>query len=139
MPDSGKGKADAIDCHVGARLKERRILLGMSQSDIAAALNVSLQQIQKYEKATNRIASGKLYRLAQFLHVPIGYFYENSANSDVGLKGSEGEFTNSASTYINHDISEKEQVSLMRAYDGIKDPGVRKRVLEMVKSLSSVT
>jgi transcriptional regulator with XRE-family HTH domain len=71
-----KGKADNIDKLVSRRLKMRRVMLGMSQQDIGKAVDVSIQQMQKYEKATNRISSGKLFTIAKFLKVPITYFFE---------------------------------------------------------------
>ena len=76
-----KGKADNIDKLVSRRLKMRRVMLGMSQQDIGKAVDVSIQQVQKYEKATNRISSGKLFTIAKFLKVPITYFYEHSDES----------------------------------------------------------
>ena len=68
-----KGKADNIDKLVSRRLKMRRVMLGMSQQDIGKAVDVSIQQVQKYEKATNRISSGKLFIIAKFLKVPITF------------------------------------------------------------------
>ena len=70
-----RGRADNIDKLVSRRIKMRRMMLGLSQHDLGKAVDVSIQQIQKYEKATNRISSGKLYTLARFLKVPITYFY----------------------------------------------------------------
>ena len=66
-----KGRADNVDRQVSCRLKMRRIMLGLSQHDLSKAVDVSIQQIQKYEKATNRISSGKLFAFAKFLKVPV--------------------------------------------------------------------
>ena len=71
-----KGRADNIDRLVSKRLKVRRMMLGLSQQDLGNAVDVSIQQIQKYEKASNRISSGKLFTLSKFLKVPISYFFE---------------------------------------------------------------
>lgn len=76
-----RGRADNIDKLVSRRIKMRRMMLGLSQHDLGKAVDVSIQQIQKYEKATNRISSGKLYTLARFLKVPITYFYNQAEDS----------------------------------------------------------
>ena len=73
-----KGRADNIDKLVSRRLKMRRMILGLSQNDLGKAVDVSIQQVQKYEKATNRISSGKLFAFAKFLKVPINYFYDQN-------------------------------------------------------------
>ncbi len=117
---SGKGKADLIDHHVGKRLKTRRILLGLSQQDLGDAVNVSIQQIQKYEKATNRISSGKLYALSQLLQVPISYFFDNNANAD-----SDGA-----------DLPEREVVLLVHSYKEIKDPKIRQKIMDFIKTVA---
>ena len=72
-----KGRADNIDRLVSKRLKMRRMMLGLSQHDLGMAVDVSIQQVQKYEKASNRISSGKLFTFAKFLKVPVSYFFEH--------------------------------------------------------------
>ena len=82
----GDGAAGELDKHIGTRLRVRRVLLGMSQQALASRLGVSFQQIQKYEKGTNRISASRLYRAAQVLEVPVTYFFEqyetDSSTSD---------------------------------------------------------
>ena len=80
-----KGKADILGKIVSRRLKMRRIILGLSQNDLGKAVDVSIQQVQKYEKAINRISSGKLFTLAKFLKVPISYFYDQSQDSSSAI------------------------------------------------------
>jgi transcriptional regulator with XRE-family HTH domain len=130
-----KSKVDPMDDHVGKRLKRKRILLGMSQQDLGDAVNVSIQQIQKYEKATNRISSGKLYNLAKLLQVPVSYFFSHSeeleAASDLKLADPE------ASEQGEYDASEREIVSLLRSYNEINDINLRKKILELVKTLAA--
>ena len=70
-----KGQASEIDAHVGMRLKARRLQLGISQSDLAEHLEVTFQQVQKYEKGINRISAGTLYVISKVLFVPIMYFF----------------------------------------------------------------
>jgi transcriptional regulator with XRE-family HTH domain len=66
-----------IDVHVGARVRLRRTMLRMSQDKLAAALGLTFQQVQKYERAANRISASRLYQLCRILKVPISYFFEN--------------------------------------------------------------
>lgn len=116
---SGKGKADLIDHHVGKRLKTRRVLLGLSQQDLGDAVNVSVQQIQKYEKATNRISSSKLYTLSQLLQVPISYFFDNIANADSNAT----------------DLPDREVILLVHSYKEIKDPKMRQKIMDLIKTM----
>ena len=105
------------DVHVGGRLRMRRTMLGMSQTKLAELIGLTFQQLQKYEKGTNRISASRLYELSRKLDVPISYFFEE-------LEAGRGE-----------DISIKnETLKLARAYYGIKSDRVRKRVFELVKA-----
>ena len=73
---AGGARAQDIDRHVGARMRERRIMLGLTQQQMAELIGVTYQQAQKYEKGTNRVAAGRLYHIAQALGVEVGYFFE---------------------------------------------------------------
>lgn len=127
-----KGKADYIDSHVGKRLKRRRILLGMSQQDLGDAVKVSIQQIQKYEKATNRIASGKLFSLAQLLQVPVTYFFDqDDEQTNLGFAEEQAAFETNESQ-----ASERELITLVRSFNDMKDINLRKKVLDLVRTLS---
>ena len=130
-----KGKADNIDKLVSRRLKMRRVMLGMSQQDIGKAVDVSIQQVQKYEKATNRISSGKLFTIAKFLKVPITYFYEHSDESEIITNV----FAEDDAKYEAEDsnaVTEKEIVSLIKAFSEIKSWQSRKKITELVKTMS---
>ena len=130
-----KGKADNIDKLVSRRLKMRRVMLGMSQQDIGKAVDVSIQQVQKYEKATNRISSGKLFIIAKFLKVPITYFYEHSDESEIITNV----FAEDDAKYEAEDsnvVTEKEIVNLIKAFSEIKSLQSRKKITELVKTMS---
>lgn len=130
-----KGKADNVDKIVSRRLKMRRVMLGMSQQDIGKAVDVSIQQVQKYEKATNRISSGKLYTIAKFLKVPITYFYEQNDDSELIVNA----FAEEGAKYAIDDTnsaSEKEIVNLIKAFSDIKSSQSRKKIIELVKTMS---
>lgn len=130
-----KGRADHIDQLVSRRLKTRRMILGLSQQELSEAVDVSIQQVQKYEKAINRISSGKLYAFAKFLDVPVNYFFqEDVEDSALNFLAEE------AQEYAQEDRgslpSEKEILSLVRLFSGIKVPQVRKKILELIRAVS---
>ena len=109
-----------IDVHVGSRVLERRILLGMSQAELSAAVGLSFQHIHKNETGTSRIGASRLYELSRILDVPVSYFFE-------GLDGrSEGVTT------------KRETLELVRAYYSIKSNKMRQRLFELVKTAAKV-
>ncbi|MGB0682710.1 MAG: helix-turn-helix domain-containing protein [Magnetovibrionaceae bacterium] len=85
--DKAVSRATDTDRHVGMRIRERRIMLGLSQQQMAEMIGVTYQQAHKYERGINRISAGRLYEIAQVLRVPVSYFYEGLGNteSDQGL------------------------------------------------------
>jgi transcriptional regulator with XRE-family HTH domain len=83
LPVPGGRRAEDIDRHVGARLRERRIMLGLSQQQLADLIGVTFQQAYKYERGINRVTSGRLYKIAQALDVDIGYFFERTGTDDA--------------------------------------------------------
>jgi transcriptional regulator with XRE-family HTH domain len=122
-----------IDKHVGARLKMRRVTVGMSQSKLGEALNITFQQIQKYEKGSNRIGAGRLQELARVLCVPPAFFFEGAPASGAPATGfAEPE----SSTYVADFLSTAEGLQLNRSFALIRDPKVRKRIIELVSSLA---
>ena len=133
-------KVDPIDTYVGKRLKSRRLMLGYSQQDLGEAVNVSIQQIQKYERATNRISSSKLYNFAKFLRVPVSYFFANDlepVHSTGGFSQEQRLFEFDTSTEIDSDnASEREIMILVRSYNEIKDNHVRKKILDLIRTFA---
>ena len=134
-----KGKADNIDKLVSRHLRVRRMMLGLSQQHLGKAVGVSVQQIQKYEKAINRISSGKLFAFAKFLKVPITYFYEPSDDTSNIMYNIVAE---DASSYDIDDkdssaVSEKEIISLIKAFTQVNDPLARKKIIELIKTMAS--
>ncbi len=131
-----KGRADDIDRLVSKRLKVRRMMLGLSQQDLGNAVDVSIQQIQKYEKASNRISSGKLFTFSKFLKVPISYFFEqgDDPSNIIGNIFSE-ETENYDHTTDKDNVSEKELIVLIKAFSEIKNNQSRKKITELVKTM----
>ena len=134
-----KQRVDEIDRYIGNRLRLRRIMIGLTQEKLAEAFGVTAQQVQKYEKAINRISSGKLYSFSKILKVPIDYFFEKNEEDNIVLQqhvAEEGE-----EYYCEpqaNDISNKEVVSLVKAFGAVQSPKIRKQLLEFVKLMSLI-
>lgn len=131
------GQPNPIDMHVGARLRQRRTLLGMSQERLADSLGITFQQVQKYERGANRVGSSRLFDVARVLDVPVAYFFEEmsagvASKTPSRLRG----LSESRSEPFELDpMAKRETLELVRAYYRITDPVVRKRVFELTKSL----
>ena len=124
-----KKQANPIDIQVGNRVRIRRMLIGMSQEKLGDLLGLTFQQVQKYEKGVNRIGAGRLFEISRILNVPIDFFYEGVA---AQLAGTEPE----GAPPVMEFVSSGEGLQLSLAFMKIKDAKVRKRVLDLVKSLA---
>jgi transcriptional regulator with XRE-family HTH domain len=122
-----------VDIHVGSRVRLRRTLLGMSQEKLGAALGLTFQQVQKYERGTNRIGSSRLYQLSRILDVPVSFFFDDMPGQVTADHAGLAE--TAQASFDQDDLSRRETLELVRAYYRINEPGVRKRVFELVKSL----
>jgi len=121
-------KANPIDAQVGNRVRIRRMLIGMSQERLGELLGLTFQQVQKYEKGINRIGAGRLFEIARILDVPINFFYEGVSTAADG--------SGEAGAPVMEFVSSGEGLQLSLAFMKIKDAKVRKRVLDLVKSLT---
>jgi transcriptional regulator with XRE-family HTH domain len=126
--------ANPIDRHVGARLKLRRVVVGLSQSKLGEALDITFQQIQKYEKGSNRIGASRLQELARVLKVPPAYFFEGAP---VGSARAAGFAETEASSRVTDFLSTSEGLQLNRAFAAIRDPKIRRRIIDLVASLAN--
>ena len=116
-----------VDAHVGMRLRQRRLLLGMSQSKLGAAVALSFQRVHKYERGTNRMGSSRLFDFARALDVPVSYFFDD-------MPGPAGAFEHDKDS-----LAKRETLGLVRAYHRIRVGRVRSRLFEMVKALGAVS
>lgn len=124
--DGASGVASKVDVHIGKRLRLRRMMVGLSQEEVAQAVGVAFQQIQKYECAINRISTSRLWALAQALQCPVSFFYE-------GLDGA----NDPAPKTAREDVSTRQEtLKLVRAYYCIKQAGTRRQILELASSLA---
>jgi len=127
-----------VDVHVGARMRQRRTLLGMTQTSLAHAVGLTFQQVQKYERGSNRMGSSRLYEFAKALGVPVTYFFDgmpsNAPSGHVrnGLREERTPFEEDADPMVK-----RETLQLVRAYYKIRQGRVRKRIFEMVKAVGA--
>lgn len=139
LPD---GSANPVDTHIGSRVRYRRTLLGLTQSDLATGLGVAFQQIQKYESGINRISTARLWGLAQQLDCPVSFFYdgirtESSHGAEVG--GLEQQSSGADIGERNSFAEAQETIRLVRAYYGIRHPETRQKILALATSLGSLS
>jgi transcriptional regulator with XRE-family HTH domain len=128
-----KKQANPVDAHVGHRVRLRRMLVGMSQERLGELLGLTFQQVQKYEKGINRIGAGRLFEVAGILGVPVSFFYE-----DVTSEATAGGFAESDEPPpVMEFLSSGEGLQLSLAFMRIKDAKVRRRILELVRSLTN--
>lgn len=133
-----------VDQHVGQRLRLRRTMLGVSQESLADTIGLTFQQVQKYERGSNRISASKLFSIAKALNTPISFFfsgYNEEADGDYPLadKSLRRSFSEAAepSYDIDDPLSKKETLELVTAYYRIADPAMRKKMLELIQSLAA--
>jgi transcriptional regulator with XRE-family HTH domain len=128
-----RGKAlGTIDRHVASRLRERRIVLGLSQPKLAAALGLTVQQIYNYEQGRNRISAGRLSEFGKVLGVPITFFFEGTADAlTPAVPLALGDYTD--------ELGSREAIELFTAYRAISDPVLRRSLRELARALGSET
>ena len=124
---------NSVDRHVGSRIRLRRQLLNLSQEKLGEDLGVTFQQVQKYERGTNRVGAGRLWHLAKILDVPVSFFYEGAMRvvDQPGFR--DGDQT----PVIDDFIQSADGVALAQAFSRISEPKVRRRVLELVRPLAA--
>lgn len=131
-PMASKKTPNPIDSHVGSRVRLRRMMLGMSQEKLGENLGITFQQIQKYEKGTNRIGASRLQHIATVLQVPVAFFFEDAPGTPKEAEG----FAESPHAYVVDFLSSSEGLSLNRAFVKISDPQIRRKILELVQMLA---
>ncbi len=129
-----KKKPNPTDIHVGSRIRLRRNMLSMSQEKLGEHLGITFQQIQKYEKGTNRVGASRLQAIASILGVPVAFFFEDVPGQEAPAGGfAEDAGANSAVEFC----TSAEGLQLNRAFIKISDIKVRRKIIELVKTLSS--
>ncbi len=139
IPAGRPGIPNPVDIHVGARVRLRRTLLGMSQEKLGEAIGLTFQQVQKYERGTNRVSASRLYDLSGVLDVPVQFFFDEMANevSDQAPRLRAGIEDAQTIEFEPEPMAKRETLELVRAYYRVKDPKVRKRIFELCKAMSN--
>ncbi len=124
-----------VDVHVGSRVRLRRVLLGMSQEKLGEQLGLTFQQVQKYEKGSNRISASRLFQIGQILDVPVQFFFEDMPADDPALVGEGGTNGYDQPGVIDF-LNSTEGLQLNKAFAEIRDPTVRRKIVELLKILA---
>ena len=144
-----------IDLHVGSRIRLRRTQLGLSQEKLGEALGITFQQIQKYERGANRVGASRLYHIASILDVPISFFFDDMGNGKQAFSHAPshmGEVAEQRPPFNKSQnpptctgsedqalLSRKETLELVRAYYRIPQPALRKKILDLITSMTDDT
>ncbi len=131
MSDNKKSP-NPVDIHVGARIRLRRNMIGLSQEKLGENLGITFQQIQKYEKGMNRVGASRLQAIANILNVPVTFFFDDMPGQSDKLRGFDEE---SETTYVVGFLNSSEGIQLARAFAKIGDAKIRRKVLDLVRTL----
>ncbi|MFM9890630.1 MAG: helix-turn-helix domain-containing protein [Rickettsiales bacterium] len=126
-----------VDIHVGRRLRTKRTILGMSQEAVGKQIGVTFQQIQKYERGINRMGASRLYDFAKALGVQVSYFFEGFGDYSLDEGTALGAAETDAASFEHEKVNNRETLEVMRAYYRIKNPSVRKRIVELIKAMAA--
>jgi transcriptional regulator with XRE-family HTH domain len=128
-----KKSPNPVDKHVGSRVRMRRMMLSMSQGKLGDALGLTFQQVQKYEKGTNRIGASRLQHISHILQVPVAFFFEGAPHQPGQPKGT-GEAP--SPTYVSDFLATSDGLALIKAFTRIKEPKLRRHIVNLVEEIA---
>ncbi len=129
-----KKAPNPIDKHVGSRVRMRRMMLSMSQEKLGDALGLTFQQVQKYEKGTNRIGASRLQQISNILQVPVAFFFEGAP--DLAAPRAPGAKEAPSPTYVADFLATSDGLALTKAFMRIGDPKLRRRIVDLVEQIA---
>jgi transcriptional regulator with XRE-family HTH domain len=140
----GSNAYNPIDVHVGARLRARRTLLGLSQTALGDAIGISFQQLQKYEAGSNRTSASRLYELSKILDVDISYFFDEmdratESESPARLIQKKSKRSSQKPPKSENPLHKRETLEFVRAYYRITDPKIRGHVRKLIQTTASAS
>ncbi|YCI06257.1 helix-turn-helix domain-containing protein (plasmid) [Ensifer sp. D2-11] len=124
---SQNNKPDPVDIHVGAKIRTQRMMLGMSQTALAERIGVTFQQLQKYEKAANRVSSSRLQNIADALNVPVSHFFDSPGGGALPK----------ADADLEQYLSSPEGIALNRAFARLSDTTVRRQLVGLIRAIAA--
>ncbi len=131
-----KKAPNPIDKHVGSRVRMRRMMLGMSQEKLGDALDLTFQQVQKYEKGTNRIGASRLQQIADILQVAAAFFFEGAPHA-AGGSPVEGAADAPSPAYVSEFLASSDGLALTKAFMLITDPKLRRRIVDLIEQIAT--
>jgi transcriptional regulator with XRE-family HTH domain len=129
-----KKSPNPTDKYVGSRVRMRRLMLGMSQEKLGEKLGLTFQQVQKYEKGTNRIGASRLQHISQILKVPVSFFFDGV--SGPAKLADDGSAKPPVADYVSDFLSSSDGLALTKAFTNIKDSKLRRRVVDLVEEIA---
>jgi transcriptional regulator with XRE-family HTH domain len=123
-----------VDKYVGSRVRMRRIMLGMSQEKLGEALGLTFQQVQKYEKGTNRVGASRIQQISEILQVPVSFLFEGGP---TGIAKGDGNTEGASPSYVSDFLATSEGLALTRAFTRISDAKLRRSIVDLVEQIAS--
>jgi transcriptional regulator with XRE-family HTH domain len=128
-----KKPPNSIDKHVGSRVRMRRMMLGMNQTKLGDALGITFQQVQKYEKGTNRVSASRLQHISHILQVPVPFFFEGAPHVPGQTTGNGG--TAPSPAYVTEFLASSNGLALTKAFMRIQKRELRRRIVDLVEEI----
>jgi transcriptional regulator with XRE-family HTH domain len=129
-----KKAPNPTDKHVGSRVRMRRMMLGMSQEKLGDALGLTFQQVQKYEKGTNRIGASRLQQISHILQVPVSFFFEGAPSAQTAIR-IDGMAEAPSPAYVSDFLATSDGLALTKAFMKIQDSKLRRRIVDLVEQI----
>jgi transcriptional regulator with XRE-family HTH domain len=123
-----------VDKYVGSRVRMRRIMLGMSQEKLGEALGLTFQQVQKYEKGTNRVGASRIKQISEILQVPVSFLFDGGP---TGIASPEGFGEDASPSYISDFLATSEGLALTRAFTSLTDAKLRRSIVDLVEQIAA--
>jgi transcriptional regulator with XRE-family HTH domain len=128
-----KKAPNPIDRHVGSRVRMRRMMLSMSQEKLGDALGLTFQQVQKYEKGTNRIGASRLQQISNILQVPVGFLFDGAPDTPGSTRSAKD---TPSPAYVAEFLATSDGLALTKAFMQIEDPKLRRRIVDLVQQIA---
>ena len=131
-----KKAPNPVDRHVGSRVRMRRMMLGMSQEKLGDALGLTFQQVQKYEKGTNRIGASRVQQISQILQVSVAFLFEGAPDLREPTNGTSGTQPAPSLAYVSDFLATQEGLALTKAFTRIKEAKLRRKIVDLVEEIA---